>query len=103
MVAYPSLTVELPSDARAARAARQSIRSLEPYVEQDVVEDVNLLVSELVTNSVRYGTVRSKKGICLDARPTAHGIRVEIRNVGGAMLANRLPHNPSPESGWGLV
>ena len=99
---YPSLHVCLPSDSRAARAARQSLRLLESYVPDETIEDVNLLVSELVSNSVKHASLMDDQVIQVDANPTDQGIRVEVTNPGGAQLANRLP-DKAEESGWGLL
>ena len=52
MITFPSVHVCLPSDFRAAGAARESLRSLEQYVPNETIQDLNLLVSELVSNSV---------------------------------------------------
>jgi two-component sensor histidine kinase len=63
---------------------------------------VNLLVSELVSNSVKHASLMDDQEIQVDANPTDHGIRVEVANPGGAQLANRLP-DKAEESGWGLL
>jgi anti-sigma regulatory factor (Ser/Thr protein kinase) len=99
---YPSVHVCLPSDYRAARAARQSMRLLESYIPEEMIEDVNLLVSELVSNSVKHASLMDDQEIQVDANPTDNGIRVEVTNPGGAQLANRLPEK-AEESGWGLL
>lgn len=99
---YPSVHVSLPSDFRAAGAARQSIRSLEPYVPSETVQDLNLLVSELVTNSVKHASLLHDEAIEIDANPTDHGIRIEVTNPGRAELANKVQPRAS-ESGWGLL
>jgi anti-sigma regulatory factor (Ser/Thr protein kinase) len=100
---YPSVHVSLPSDNRAARAARQSLRLLEAYVPEEKIEDMDLLVTELVSNSVKHATLnRDQEMIEVDANPTERGIRVEVTNPGAALLANRLPEK-AQESGWGLM
>ena len=47
----------LPADASSARAARRFVReSLSPWgISAAVIEDAQLLVSELTTNAVRHG------------------------------------------------
>ena len=102
VIMYPSMHVCLPSDFRAARAARQSIRSLEGYVPPEMIQDLNLLVSELVTNSVKHGSLVHDQAIELDANPTGHGIRIEVSNPGRAELTNNVELRPR-ESGWGLL
>jgi anti-sigma regulatory factor (Ser/Thr protein kinase) len=47
--------LEFPRDQRAPAAARRAVEELSPTLDGDTVSDVRLLVSELVTNSVRHG------------------------------------------------
>jgi len=75
---------------------------LESYIPEETIEDVNLLVSELVSNSVKHASLMDDQEILVDANPTENGIRVEVTNPGGAQLANRLPEK-AEESGWGLL
>jgi len=102
VIMYPSVHICLPSDFRAARAARQSMRSLEGYVPSEMIQDLNLLVSELVTNSVKHGSLVRDQAIEIDANPTGHGIRIEVSNPGRAELTNSIELRPR-ESGWGLL
>src|SRR6266487_1341717 len=99
---YPSVHVCLPSDSRAAGAARRSMRLLEGYVPEETIEDVNLLVTELVSNSVKHASLMGEQEIQVDANPTERQIRVEVTNPGGAQVANKLPEK-AQESGWGLL
>ena len=50
-----SLTLELERDNDAPARARTMIRGLEPLLGAERTEDATLLVSELVTNAVKYG------------------------------------------------
>ena len=100
---FPSMHVCLPSDFRAARAARQSIRSLEPYVPEEKIQDLNLLVSELVTNSVKHGSLMQDQAIEIDANPTERGIKIEVSNPGRADMTNKIEQRAMAESGWGLL
>ena len=103
VITYPSMHMSLPSDFRAAYAARQSLRSLESYVPQEKIEDLNLLVSELVTNSVKHASLMQDQAIEIDANPTPRGIRIEVSNPGRAELTNKVEPRASAESGWGLL
>jgi two-component sensor histidine kinase len=100
MTTFPSVHVRLPSDARAARAARQSLRTLEDYVSEETIEDLGLLVTELVSNCVRHAALAEEQRIDVDAEPAGRVIRVEVRNPGRAELTNEL-HRPEG-TGWGL-
>jgi len=59
-------------------------------------------VSELVTNSVKHGSLVQDQAIELDANSTGHGIRIEVSNPGRAELTNNVELRPR-ESGWGLL
>jgi len=101
MTMYPSVHVSLPSDARAARAARRSLCALEDYVSGETIDDLTLLVSELVSNCVKHASLASNEGIQVDAEPAGKKIHVEVTNPGGAELTNKIGRR-SEESGWGL-
>jgi hypothetical protein len=50
-----TVTFDIPRDPTAPSAARRAIEGLSDRIAADVVPDVKLLVSELITNSVKYG------------------------------------------------
>jgi len=71
-------------------------------VSSQTLEDVRLLVSELVTNSVRHGRLGPDGWIELRVIPSAGTFRVEVIDSGpGFHLRLREP-KPSQTSGWGL-
>jgi anti-sigma regulatory factor (Ser/Thr protein kinase) len=51
-----SLTLELDRNTEAPARARTMVRGLRPLLGEERTEDATLLVSELVTNAVKYGT-----------------------------------------------
>ena len=51
-----SLTLHLERDAEAPARARSMVRGLKPLLGEERTEDATLLVSELVTNAVKYGS-----------------------------------------------
>ncbi len=50
-----NLAFDLPADHRAPSQARGALLALTPAVAPRLLEDLRLLITELVTNSVRYG------------------------------------------------
>jgi anti-sigma regulatory factor (Ser/Thr protein kinase) len=96
-MAVRSETVELPSGAVAARAAR---RAVEPHLEalgQDRRPDARLLVSELVTNAFRHGM----PPITLTTEVHASHLRIEVADAGGGRPRRRP--EPGADGGWGLL
>ena len=66
-----------------------------------VIDDVALLVSELVTNSFRYGGLREGERISLSISHDDNTVRAEIADPGhGTTLPS--PRRPTPTGGWGL-
>jgi anti-sigma regulatory factor (Ser/Thr protein kinase) len=51
-----SLVLELERDEAAPARARTMVRGLKPLLGAERTEDATLLVSELVTNAVKYGS-----------------------------------------------
>ena len=68
---------------------------------EDLVEDLQLVVSELVTNSVKFGPKRS---ITLSLQIEAHGrVRGEVIDQGDGERAKvEMQPEPSLDGGWGL-
>ncbi len=51
-----SITLELERDQTAPARARTMVRGLRPLLGPERTEDATLLVSELITNAVKYGS-----------------------------------------------
>ena len=97
-----ALEHELPKSAEAPAIARDALRRLEGYVPPDVVEDATLLVSELVSNSVKYGG-EGQIRLEVDARPDR--LRAEIVDQGDGFDPEKRADrhlNLADEGGWGL-
>jgi anti-sigma regulatory factor (Ser/Thr protein kinase) len=47
--------IPLPADVRAPGEARNFVRTRWPELDEDVLDDVTLIVSELVSNAVQHG------------------------------------------------
>lgn len=70
--------VTLSESLRAPARARTWVAEQATDLPETVVEDAMLIVSELVTNAVRYG----KPEITLAVAPIADGIRIEVSDRG---------------------
>jgi anti-sigma regulatory factor (Ser/Thr protein kinase) len=102
------IETELPASTFGPRLARGHVdRSLETSsVPEPVVEVVRLLVSELVTNSVRHAGLTSEDSVvlCLDSDESS--IRVEVRDPGPGFHVESSEESQPPainEGGWGLL
>lgn len=74
------LLVSCPESVRAARDfAREFVAYHVPGAAEEYVENVRLIVSELVTNSVRYGTEPGDSVLLVLAVADSY-VRVEVRD-----------------------
>lgn len=104
MVRLPptQLTLRLAADRHAPGIARSVIRSAAQVVGAGIVEVAELLVSELVTNSVRHAHLRERDAI--EVRMTlGRRLRVEVLDAGpGFRWSTAGPHTDDA-GGFGLV
>jgi anti-sigma regulatory factor (Ser/Thr protein kinase) len=94
-----ALTVAVGPDAPAA--ARNAVGAgLAGRVADDVLRDARLLVSELVTNSVRHAGLATDGVVRISADVTGGTVRLEVNDAGTDGTVARRP--PTPEGGFGL-
>ena len=95
-----TVTTLLPTDASAAALARQFVEDNRDHIRADLIADAQLLVSEIVTNAVRYGRPDITLRVSVD--PPAIGIAV--RDHGEILPASPDgPPPPTQPSGRGLL
>ena len=94
------LAVDIPRDAKAPWHARRAVERLEGTVDDDVRPDVMLLVSELVTNSVKYGENGGLR-LEIDAQGPRK-LRVEVVDQGGGFVPVARDRPANEPGGWGL-
>jgi two-component sensor histidine kinase len=85
----------------AAREARGLVSRVDDPALEHVIDDVALLVSELVTNSFRYGGLRADERISLVMTHESNTVRAEIADPGRGATRPR-PRRPTADGGWGL-
>ena len=66
-----------------------------------MVQDLQLLVSELVTNSLRHAGLGPRDVIDVRVRRLRNGVRVEVVDP-GRQFAPAVRDRPSEHGGWGL-
>jgi anti-sigma regulatory factor (Ser/Thr protein kinase) len=95
-----TVTVDIPRDPTAPAAARRAIQGLSGRVADDVIPDVKLLVSELVTNSVKYGGDGALRLQIETEGPRKLRAEVIDQGVGFVPVARDRP--ATEVGGWGL-
>ncbi len=68
--------------------------ALAPHLDSRVIEDAELLVSELVTNSLRHGGLGPTQGIEVCLRASPQTVMVEVADRGRGFGG----HRPRPEA-----
>ena len=94
-----TVSVELPRDARAPSLARRALDDLEGSLDPDVLPDVRLLVSELITNSVKYG---GNGPVRLEVQASEESVRAEIIDQGVGFTPVTRDDDLDRVGGWGL-
>ena len=104
--------LRVPATPAAPSTARRAVAALAPHLDSRVVEDAELLVSELVTNSLRHGGLSPTQGIevCLRASPQTVMVEVADRGRGFGGHRPRLKSKPAEDGravekdgpNWGL-
>ena len=94
------MRVELDPTPTAAAEARAALGALDGTVDGTILDDARLLVSELVTNSVRHAGVRDRVGLEVVSRPDH--VRVEVIDYGTGFEPRPRTPDQEVDSGWGL-
>ncbi|MDP9341919.1 MAG: ATP-binding protein [Actinomycetota bacterium] len=98
----PGIEVHLRSTTDSPAEARDALRGLSRELPQPLVEDIRLLVSELVTNSVRHAGLGPEATIRLRADILPDRVRVEVTDPGPGFEPGQESPNIYQDSGWGL-
>lgn len=95
------IDLRLAPNVRAPEAARRSLEALRPSVDEGVVDEAILLVSELVTNSVRHAELGPDDTIAVRVLTKPTALRVEVADPGPGFDPSAVGA-PNEEGGWGL-
>lgn len=87
---------------RAAPAARQAITCLSDHVGEQTLYQLNLLVTELVTNSVRHAGIEPASSVGLDVTVAADVIFTAVTDRGPGFDVDVGVPDPLDEGGRGL-
>lgn len=100
---HEDFAFDIAVDAGAPATARRRVKAaLEGRVEPGTLEQLELLVSELVTNVVRHA--RSEAGDCLSLELYLRGddVRVEVADCAGREFDAAPAPDPERGRGYGL-
>ena len=98
----PEIAVALPAVPESIPLSREVLDRLRGELDESVLDDLRLIVSELVTNSIRHAGLRTGDPIDLEVSVDESTIRLELRDRGRGFAAPATPLDPFRESGWGL-
>jgi anti-sigma regulatory factor (Ser/Thr protein kinase) len=93
------LTVDIERDRTAPAAARRAVERLDTLA-PDVLPDVKLLVSELVSNSVKYG--RDGQVTLILTSDAPEHVHVEVVDQGSGFVPVARARPKTEPGGWGL-
>jgi anti-sigma regulatory factor (Ser/Thr protein kinase) len=96
------MSFELAGGPYAVTAARLALSDLDAHVDPSIAFDVRLLVSELVTNSVKHAQVSEDDSIMLDVGMVDDVVRVEVRDSGPGFDPPAASPPDDADEGWGL-
>ena len=96
------LTRSLKADRGAPRAARHALDELNGPIGPELKDDIRLLVSEVVTNSVIHAQPQTPGDVVLDVWASDDVVRVAVTDCGPGFVAVDAPRG-GERSGWGLM
>lgn len=97
-----TITRSLAPGVDAATRARRALDELEASIPEPVMQDLELLVSEVVTNAVRHAGASRGDLIGLSVEADRGRVRVEVADPGSGFEAAPARPTMFQESGWGL-
>ena len=98
----PCIEVQLDVGATAAAEARTAVGALDGRADADVLDDVRLLLSEVVTNAVRHSGAPAGAKIGLRVSVTHGRVRAEVRDGGRGFEPTPRARPQLESGGWGL-
>jgi anti-sigma regulatory factor (Ser/Thr protein kinase) len=97
----PEIDLRLRPDVNSPAEARRSLEALRPSLNDLLVDDAVLLVSEIVSNSVRHASLDKSDAIHVRIRGSDSVLHVDVIDPGPGFDPERV--EPSErEGGWGL-
>jgi anti-sigma regulatory factor (Ser/Thr protein kinase) len=98
---FPELELRLRPDVNSPAEARRSLEALRPGLNDLLVDDAVLLVSEVVSNSVRHASLDDTDAIEVRVRGSRSKLRVDVMDPGPGFDPGRIGQSEA-DGGWGL-
>ena len=98
----PDMSFELAGGPYAVTAARLALSDLDSHLDASIAFDVRLLVSELVTNSVKHAKIGEDDSIFLDVKLQEQLVRIDVRDSGPGFDPPATAPPDDADRGWGL-
>ncbi len=96
------IETSLPADPQSVRVARGLVEGLRDHILAEAVDDLKLLISEVVTNSIRHAGLIPGETVGVKIIIRKDVVRAEVTDSGnGFTPATRTPED-SGTRGWGL-
>jgi anti-sigma regulatory factor (Ser/Thr protein kinase) len=96
------IEVQFEAGPTAAASARNALLALDGRIRGELLADVRLLVSELVTNGVRHSGVKHHDRVHLWVQVSETTLRVEVADPGEGFAPQPRDMDRSRPGGWGL-
>ena len=98
----PRIRLHVPSGPEAAGCARRALVTLEEELEPHLLEDLRLLVTELVTNSVRHADAPEGDVVDIEVSIEPRRVSVAVGDGGSGFVFRPGSVGRQKVSGWGL-
>jgi serine phosphatase RsbU (regulator of sigma subunit)/anti-sigma regulatory factor (Ser/Thr protein kinase) len=98
----PAIRLRIPPEPDSVSRARGALAALEPDLDGDTLGDLSLMVSELVTNSIRHSGSPDGSPMWLQIATHPERIRVEMTDGGSGFEVGEPKPDPDGTGGWGL-
>jgi anti-sigma regulatory factor (Ser/Thr protein kinase) len=95
--------MSLPRRPSTVSRARRALGDLREHVDAATMRDLRLVVSELVTNSVRHSRASAEEPVAVEVSVTSRKVRIEVIDRGLGFQPEPPAQSPGQDSGWGLL
>jgi anti-sigma regulatory factor (Ser/Thr protein kinase) len=87
----------------ATASARQALQSLNEHVDDDSLKSLQLLVTELVGNSIRHASIGAESSVGLEVGVFPDHVRAVVSDPGPGFEVTEPAPREDLAGGWGLV